>query len=98
MIAKSKTAELVKPSTRKTIFDEIEHIQKKFNYPETGKYDKVVTEVDRTKLKSNLSKAENSNFLESSMSDALKAPGVGNYNAYHAVFDQRGNKWKLPKN
>lgn len=32
------------------------------------------------------------------MRNSLDAPGVGNYNAHHAIFDHRGSKWVLPKN
>ena len=28
------------------------------------------------------------------MRNSLDAPGVGEYNAYRAVLDHRGNKWK----
>ena len=34
------------------------------------------------------------------MRKSLESPGVGNYNAYRAVFDKRGTKWvedKSPK-
>ena len=31
------------------------------------------------------------------MSKALENPGVGNYNAYRAVFDKRGTKWVVDK-
>lgn len=39
--SKSKTESLIKPGNRKTIFDEIEHITKKANYPEPTKYQKI---------------------------------------------------------
>jgi hypothetical protein len=63
LIHKSKTSELVSKTNRKTIFDELEQMQKKFNYPPAGKYDKIETDVDRTKLKSNLGKAAYSSYL-----------------------------------
>ena len=31
------------------------------------------------------------------MRKSLDNPGVGNYNAYRAVFDKRGTKWVLDK-
>ena len=46
-----------------TIFDDIERVSKKSNFPDPTKYNKVDSEVDKSKLKSNLSKAENSNFV-----------------------------------
>lgn len=50
-------------------------------------------QTDRAKLKSDLSKAENSNYLDSSMRGSLESPGVGEYNAYHGINDHRASKW-----
>jgi hypothetical protein len=35
----------------------MEHIQKKYNFPAAGKYDKITIEADKSRQKSNLSKA-----------------------------------------
>lgn len=59
------------------------HFQKKQNFPPAGKYDKVEVDTDRAKLHSNISKAENSNYLDSSMRYSLENPGAGNYNVFH---------------
>lgn len=42
-----------------------------------------------------MSKADNSNYLESSMRDALNAPGVGSYNSAKTAFgtENKGSKW-----
>ena len=70
----------------------MEHQLKKANYPAAGIYDKVQIETDRTRLKSDLSKAVKSNYIDSSMRNSLESPGVGNYNSYHNE-DKRAAKW-----
>ena len=41
-----------------------------------------------------MGKADNSNFLESSMRSSLDAPGVGNYNSNKSIFgEKKGNRW-----
>ena len=83
------------PGNRKTIFDEISDYSKKYNYPSSVKYSKVDNTVSKAKLKSNMEKAENSNFLESKMRGSIESPGVGNYNAYNKLYvkGKNGNKW-----
>jgi hypothetical protein len=49
----------------------MEHFSKKSNFPGAGTYGKVEVETDRARLKSNISKAENSNYLDSSMRGSL---------------------------
>jgi hypothetical protein len=49
----------------------MQHVQKKQNFPGAGTYGQVSVDVDKTKLKSNLNKAENSNYLDSSMRYSL---------------------------
>jgi len=49
----------------------MEHVQKKYNYPGAATYGKVEVAADLTKLKGNISKAENSNYLDSSMRGSL---------------------------
>lgn len=41
----------------------MQKIQKKFNYPAAGIYDKIQVEKNKSKLKSNLSKAEVVTYL-----------------------------------
>ena len=93
LVAKSKTESIAPPAKRLTIFDELEHASKKLNFPGAGTYGKVEVQTDRAKLKSDISKAENSNYLDSSMRGSLESPGVGEYNAYHGINDHRAAKW-----
>ena len=51
--------------------------------------------MDKAKLKSDLSKAVNSNFLESEMRASLDNPGVGNYNAYRSGLNKVGGKMSI---
>lgn len=74
----------------------MEHQIKKANYPAAGNYDKVEVETDRTKLKSDISRADKANYIDSSMRDSLESPGVGNYNSYHNE-DKRAAKWVAEK-
>ena len=93
---KSKQQILSSVPDRKTIFDEMEHENKKKNIPAAGKYDKVAVEEDKSKLKGNINKAEKSNYIDGSMRSSLDAPGVGNYNSYHNE-DKRAAKWMEEK-
>ena len=61
--------------------------------PGAGAYSKVETDIDKSKLKSNLRQGEAPNFIEGSMRNSIEAPGVGQYNAYRAILDHRGSKW-----
>lgn len=70
----------------------MEHQLKKANFPAAGLYDKVQVEADRSKLKSDMSRSEKANYLDSSMRNSLDGPGVGNYNSYHNE-DKRAAKW-----
>ena len=95
---KSKTEGLPPPpSQRKTIFDELAEQTKKRNYPGAGLYDKVVVDVDKSKLRGDISKADNSNYIDSSMRFSLDGPGVGEYNSYHGIEDHRAIKWMEKK-
>jgi hypothetical protein len=73
----------VPPSDRKTIFDEITHLQQKQNFPPAGLYDRVQVDASKLKLHSNISKAEKANYIDTSMREAVERPSVGNYNVYH---------------
>lgn len=42
---------------RKTYIDDIAFMEKKHHVPGAGSYGKIVTDVDKTRLRSNLSKA-----------------------------------------
>lgn len=77
----------------------MQKIQQKYNFPAPGKYDKLETEVDKTKKqRSGLSKAEVSNYLDNSMRNSIEKPGVGSYNAKIQLFDKKGVIiWKKPK-
>lgn len=66
---------------------------RKKSVPGAGTYVKIETDVDKSKLRSNLRKGEAPNFIEGSMRNSIEAPGVGQYNAYRAVLDHRGSKW-----
>ena len=70
-------------------------MSKKYNFPSSVKYSKVESEVDKSKLKGNMNKADNSTYLESQMRTAIDGPGVGNYNSYRGEFadKSKGNKW-----
>jgi hypothetical protein len=48
---------------------------------------------DKSKLKSNLSKAEVNTYLDNSMRASIECPGVGAYNAKIEILDHRGPKW-----
>jgi hypothetical protein len=76
-LGKSKIDGIVHVADRKTIFDEMQHETKKKNYPAAGLYDRVSPDVDKTKLKSDLRKAEKASYIDCSMRDSLDAPGVG---------------------
>jgi hypothetical protein len=71
LVPKSKTEAITPPAPRQTIFDEIEHNTKRANFPGAGAYGKVEVQTDRTRLKSNISKAENANYLDTSMRYSL---------------------------
>ena len=77
---------------RKTIFDELEHQTKKKNIPAAGKYDKIDVDPDKSKLKSDMSRAELAGSMDNAMRYSLECPGVGEYNKFHNE-DKRAAKW-----
>jgi hypothetical protein len=94
---KSKAEGIVNVTHRKTIWDDIQHESKKKNIPAAGSYDKVQIEQDRSRMKSDLGKADRSGYIDTMMRDSIEAPGVGNYNAYHCG-DKRAARWVDEKN
>ena len=54
--------------------------------------------MDKSKLKSDLSKADKANYLDSSMRDSVDRPGAGSYNSYHGTEDRRAPKWQAQLN
>jgi hypothetical protein len=55
-------------------------------------YQNIDERKNRKKSKSNLSRSENTTYLDGCMRNSIECPGVGAYNSQHD-YDHRLGKW-----
>lgn len=96
LTSRSKTSSVIKHADRKTIFDDMQRIISKNNFPSAASY---LTNPEKDKHKSNLSKAEEPDYLEARMRNSIETPGVGQYNGKDQRLKWHGHfiRWKANK-